>query len=256
MTSDQYLIDTYSEFTKVIFRSTDYDSVEFIGSGSILRLDGKLYLFTAGHVLDQATAGRPLFLGVSGRLIPIVGTALTSHTNIPGYRGDDQIDFAVLELPDTQNELFDGTSFLVLSHLDIGAIAIPQLGFLFMGYPESKNRTTISKSTREINPFLYAARCGEADLNAYEALHVMRSENLVLKFDWKRVLSRSGGRRLAPALNGLSGAPIWGRAPDGTALVVAVLTAHHKRERSIVSTRISRFYSALLQLQSATHAAK
>ena len=253
MAPDEHLINTYSGFTKAIFGPTKYEGVEFLGSGSVIRMEGKFYLFTAGHVLDRATDARPLFFSIGDRLVPISGTASNSRTIFPIRRSDDQIDLAVVELPDAHNDLLAKTSCLKISNLDVHALAVSEIGFLFMGYPISKNRQTVDKLTREIEPFLYVARCWEADSVAYQKLNLTKSQNLVLNFNNKRVYSREGEIRAAPALNGLSGAPIWGGTSSGAAVVVAILTAYHQGARKcIVSTRISLFYEALLELRHTT----
>jgi hypothetical protein len=256
MSPEEQVVEKYSDFTKAIFQPTDRESVEFVGSGSLFKIDGRFYLFTAGHVLDRATDTTPLLFNAADRLIPITGMASNSRTTFPLRRDDDQINLAVVQLPIDVNSQLDGTAFLKTENLDLNSAATPEIGYLVIGYPDSKNRESVNKLSKEIRPFLYSVRCWESDGKVYGDLGLSNVDHLVLNFDRKRVYDRDGDRKqLPPALNGLSGAPIWGGTPAGVAVVVSVLTEHHKRsEKCIVSTRINRFYQALAELRLATGA--
>jgi hypothetical protein len=71
------------------------------------------------------------------------------------------------------------------------------------------NRLPTGRATEEIKPSLYIAGCHEA-AEKYAEVGTNREQHLMLSFDKKNVYAREGQRRIAPNLNGMSGAPIWG----------------------------------------------
>jgi hypothetical protein len=251
MNAERLLVDKLEGFTRAILRPAGPEVVEFVGSASLLNLAGRLYLLTAGHVLDQADDSTPLFLGASDRMLPIVGNASTSHTAHLKHRTDDRLDLAVVALPTEYIAHFSDDEILSFANVDTKAEAVAERGFVFMGYPESKNRRPLRGGGLVIVPSLYSAICHEAPPKVYHELGAPSSDHLLLAFDAKRMVSSQGVRRIAPALNGLSGAPVWGSTSANVGVVVAVLTEHHKAARKcVVSTRISCFLEALQILRS------
>ena len=248
---DRLLVDRLEGFTKAILRPKCSGGVELVGSGSVLKVADRLYLLTAAHVLDLADEKMPLLLQTVEKLVPVSGTAITSPKSHARRRSDDQVDLAVVALPSEYLAHFPIGSYLTESNLETDRPVARQKGFLFLGYPESKNRKVARALSSEIAPFLYGATCHEAQESMYAKLKLSPSDSLLLTFDPKRMRSRAGDKRPpAPSLRGLSGTPIWGVTADGVGVVVSVLIEHHKAEKKcVISTRVSRFLDAISTLQ-------
>ena len=251
MPTDQIFAARLSLYTRQIFRQTAVAKIEFFGSGLFAKVDGKIYLFSAAHVLDHSTEETPLFVDTGKKLVRVVGDILTSRTAYPRLRSDDRIDMAVVAFDSSIDDHLEDSPFLELRNLDVNNVTISEKGFAFMGHPESKNRKSIDEQSREICPFLYGAMCQEASNQQYISLGIAKASHLLLDFNKKRMMSPAGEIRIAPALNGLSGAPIWGSDCNGNAFVAAILTEHHKgASKSIVSTRIAAYIDAARHLAS------
>lgn len=251
MPIDQILGARLSRYTRQIFRQTAVAGIEFFGSGLLAKVEGKVYLFSAAHVLDHSTEEIPLFVDTGKKLVRVVGDILTSRTAYPRLRSDDRIDMGIVAFDSSIEDHLADSPILELGNLDVNHVTIAEKGFVFMGHPESKNREVINEQSREIIPFLYGAMCQEASNQQYVNLGIAKVSHLLLDFNKKRMMSLSGEIRIAPALNGLSGAPIWGSDCNGNAFVAAILTEHHKgASKSIVSTRIATYIDAARQLAS------
>lgn len=245
MAVDEILAERFGLYTRQVFRQTAVAGIEFFGSGLLVRIKGKIYLFSAAHVLDHSTEEVPLFIDNGRGMVRIAGNILTSRTNFPKTRSDDRIDMGIVAFESSIESELEDCTVLELQTLDINQTVIAANGYMFMGRPESKNRNAINERSREINPFLYGTMCQEASDQQYTSLGVTKASHLLLDFSKKRMMAQSGEIRTAPALNGLSGAPIWGSDSKGNAFVVAILTEHHKgASKSVVSTRIDKYVEA------------
>jgi hypothetical protein len=97
--TEQEIFDTYSRFIHPIMRATSPDSVEFVGSGFLLKSDETIKLITAAHVLDHHDGElSPLFIPTENGMVRIKGTSCKTVVADGSTRKADKIDIAVITL--------------------------------------------------------------------------------------------------------------------------------------------------------------
>jgi hypothetical protein len=204
----------------------------------MLSHNGRYYLVSAGHVIDHLQSGEPLFMNASEGLLLIEGTVCTTASADKVNRKDDPLDIGAIELDPAIYHRIDAGNSLTLDKLDRTGDIHGKHGYVVAGYPNSKNRNAADLKTKTITPSAYVGICWEAQDAVYEQLKQTRSLSLALNFNLKSVYSLEGEKRAAPALNGLSGAPVWGFTKKGVARVAGILVEHHQgTKKCIVVTR-------------------
>jgi hypothetical protein len=133
-----------------------------------------------------------------------------------------------------------------LPHTRLLAQALPREGkrYLAMGYPTTKTKP--NTQSKEIKSEPFANYCRPAQTSRYTALGVDPIHNIVLDFDRRNLIGKSGQKRTAPDTNGMSGAPIWLLADERLDVAVpddfqvaAILTDHRRREKkALIGTDI------------------
>lgn len=249
--SEREIINLLSPYVRSVFGAKKERTPEFVGSGILLSSQDNLYLVTAAHVMDRFDENQyPLFLdGIDG-LVGISGKEICSYTTAPGDRGDDKHDISIVKLMNKKEHL-DPACFVGLEQMDCSGEHDPQLGYFCVGIPVKKGDKSIYANNMIITPEPYGLRANESSDEIYGKLSVERKTHLALSFNLKLVYSQDGQKRTAPALNGLSGAPIWGFVKKNDselrAVIVAILTEHHQRDiKAILSTRVSEIFRDIL----------
>jgi hypothetical protein len=238
MVTEEQVADLLLPYTTAVLKLHKKHSVEFFGSALLVQHLGKYYLVSAAHVLDHLNDEEPLFINVPGGLITLRGSICTTATANERTRRDDQIDIGVIALPESQSHRFQNASFITSDKLDIKQEIHAKHGYVVAGYPVTQNKNSVDPNTKSINPSAYVGLCWEADDDVYSQLNGHRGLSLALNFNLKKVFSVEGTKRTAPALNGLSGAPVWGFTKDGIARVAGILIEHHQgTKKCIVATR-------------------
>lgn len=236
---DEIIVNALGPYTRAIFRPEIKNGVAFFASGVLLLIESRFFLITAAHVLDHLSEINPLFMEWNGNLVPIEGSVISSSTEGIKNRSGDKIDIAIVEFLKLKESHLEGVAYISLENLDLHGETNPNLGYAFVGYPESKNRMAINKYSKSIHPVMYGAMCWEAENHNYYRVGASFENNILLKFNKKRVYGLEGNPRTAPNLNALSGSPIWGRNSEGTPFVVGILIEHHSSDiKCVVGTRI------------------
>lgn len=243
--TDRELGDMLGPFVQAIVDATTTESVEFVGSGFLLRQDSAIKLVTAAHVLDHHDESRsPLFIATPTGCVRVEGAACSSPIAKGAQRKDDKIDLAVVILGADSCLKLREISFVSCDMLDTNNVHDRTLGYFAMGFPVKKSNKLINQANKVLEPEIYGFHVEEADDRTYKKLGVSQASHLVLNFDKKKMFSETGVRRTAPDLNGLSGTPIWGlvrkSATEVKAMIVAILTEHHQGTlKAVVGTRVS-----------------
>lgn len=91
MICEEKLVDFIFPYTTVIFCNSKNDSVDFLGSGLLLKHLDRYYLASAAHVIDNFRLKEPLFMNVQEGLLEIEGYICETVTREIFRRKDDQI---------------------------------------------------------------------------------------------------------------------------------------------------------------------
>ncbi|MFZ5766276.1 MAG: hypothetical protein ACOY4H_11880 [Thermodesulfobacteriota bacterium] len=243
--TDRELVNMLGPFVQAIVGATSTESVEFVGSGFLLKQNNTIKLVTAAHVLDHHDENdSPLFIATTTGCVRVEGDAFISPIAMGAQRKDDKIDLAVVILGADSCTKLREISFVSYDMLDINNVHDRTLGYFAMGFPVKKSNKLIDQANKVLEPEIYGFHVEEAEDRIYEKLGVSQASHLVLNFNKKKMFSETGGQRTAPDLNGLSGTPIWGlvrkSATEVKAMIVAILTEHHQGAlKAVVGTRVS-----------------
>ncbi|KGK43321.1 hypothetical protein LH51_00805 [Nitrincola sp. A-D6] len=252
--SEKDLVEILFPYVRSVFRAKNQSTPEFIGSGILLNGNQGVYLITAAHVMDHFKEEiYPLFLdcGTDGRLVQISGYESCSYTEDFVKRSDDDFDISIVRIG---NEMLTDLNFECIVGIDKIDVSIdhdPSLGYFCVGIPSKKGNKSIDEKSEIINPEPYGICGSEVDEIIYSKVGVSKSTHLAISFNAKKAYSTDGTRFAAPALNGLSGAPIWGlrKVSDGQvkAVVVAILIEYHQRDiKAVLGTRASEIFRGTL----------
>ena len=246
--NETVVVDLLYPYVRSILGGKNKEIPEFVGSGFLLRDHENLYLVTAAHVMDFFVAENyPLFLDADSGLVGISGEAVCSYTEDPINRKDDRTDISIVKLScDTQKRL-ELTKFIEMKHLDLIGEHDSQLGYFSVGITAKRGNKGINRNEKLISTEPYGLLANESSLETYRKLKVTKSSHLALSYNLKEVYSQDKVKRTAPALKGLSGAPIWGfkRKSDTEigAVVVAILIEYHQKDiKAILCTRVSEVF--------------
>jgi hypothetical protein len=257
--TEQEIFQTLGPFVHPIVRATGPDTLEFVGSGFLLKTSEMVTLITAAHVLDHHDGEcSPLFLPTEYGTIPIQGTSYSSAFTDGATRRNDKFDVAAIMLEQGICEKLAGVSCVSSEMLHLTDINDPALPYVAIGFPVKKADKRIDYENKALEPELYGFITDEADSSKYEKLGVARDSHLAINFEKKNMFFSSGVKKgEAPNLNGLSGSPIWGllhkSETELKAVIVAVLTEHHQGSiKAVLGTRLSAIPKQLSNLSSET----
>lgn len=227
------------QVTSPIFRETARGILEPIGSSVLLRIADEPLVLTSAHVLDDATAQTPLYVGTHNSTVLLQGRWFRSPLPKSGNRGDDRLDVGIARLSSTALASFDESCFLSPAELAPGQALTPGAIAVVCGYPHRKHRRT---GHLEWESDAYTVSAMSAPLEDYARLDVQRSHAVVLGFDQKRSWTRQG-QRTAPRLEGVSGGGVWVlRRPGGgdppRPLLAAIFIEWHRGGKRVIATRI------------------
>jgi hypothetical protein len=249
--SENDIVDQLFPYVRPVLGAKNKETPEFVGSGILLKDHESLYLVTAAHVMDRFDGEEyRLFLDGVGCLVAILGEEHCSYTEDPFNRSDDRQDISIVKLSNEMQTRLDPSHFITSEKIDILGDHDPQWGYFCVGIPAKKGDETIDENRREILPSPYGLCAKESDIETYCKLQVTKSTHLALNFNVKKAYSKDNVRRTAPALNGLSGAPIWGFIKKSDTeiqpVIVAILTEYHQKDiKAILCTRIGEVFRGI-----------
>jgi hypothetical protein len=209
-----------------------------VGSGVILALSSRYFLFTAAHVLDGLYVEDRPHVGVGSALVPMDIRVTRSRTNVLG-RQADRIDMGVVEVDVARLGLINVPGLHPRS-VDIGDAAYDDHIFRLIGYPNEVQRSTISANNLEVTSLQLnvVSQPTPVDPRTGRLIH------LSLRYDPASVTS--GGQRIkATRLRGCSGGGLWRWDSNGALMLTALLTDHDRKARQLRGTRMSVAVDAL-----------
>jgi hypothetical protein len=245
---DDFLVERLKESVLPLFIG-DQSGPARIGSGVLVRLGSKCFVFTAAHVMrDAGTAHLFAPAGAKGgKLVPLPPYLV--HLSPPPPESD--LDLGILEFQEPISGPFSRRVFLAGAEIDeddrpdVHHIAS---FYLAVGYPASRTQLRVSKAERHIHQLLFRLSTSVVDAAEYEERKVSRSDHILLDFDHKEI--KVAGRKASPPkLQGASGGGIFeiSRNTRGC-LLVGIATKNPSRFRLIVGTRIKHFLAMAREL--------
>ena len=211
-----------------------------LGSCVLVRLDGRHYAFTAGHVIRNARRAHLWAAAGNAKLEPLPYVTLFSSQAADGEVGD--IDIGIVPLQAGSLGPFAQCRFLE----DIDAEGTTQHNwvdnfYFAMGYPASHKQSEINHRRKKIHVRSFHLATNPPPNDLYEKEGLDRSLHLLVEFDHNdTVVERK--KAVPPKLQGVSGGAILciSRA-SYTGPLVAIATEHRKHSRILVGTRVRYF---------------
>lgn len=236
-------VEDVGRYVVPIFTDVDGAPVSW-GTGFLLDTEFGHALVTAAHVLDGFNSGREYYFYAAPAVKRgIAGEALFSKLPPSGQRDDDLIDVAIVLLVGDADELppFAAVGKLSMPLSFVTPQAAPRQGkkYAFLGFPASKGK--VSKVDKDVRSASYAYLASSAEPDAYAQIEVDETFHIVLPFDKRNVITLDAEKFNFPALQGMSGSPLWElrRVEDGGRRVVGVMIRDkHKRDHVVVAADI------------------
>jgi len=179
---------------------------ELLASGVLLRLQGRVFILTAAHVIE--TVGRhDLCLQLNGEIIRICPDGYLTPLPESGTYVDDPVDAAVLPVPAECNQSFltRCATLADLHHVDNAY----DVAYWVHGFPLKRSSRTAGKLRTDY-------RCMTIGGLPIEAYHRLKKEpNIHILMERPKRVSTIGGMKEQPAARGMSGCGAW------------ILPAHH-----------------------------
>ena len=209
---------------------------EIVGTGTLIRLQGRQFVVTASHVADQADD--PRFLLYPRDTESAAGfNSLRLRTNPElEQHGSpaNNVDIGAFEVE--SGEVYPDYRFLgegqLLPHVPISG----GKHCVATGYPAGHNRTIAN--SKDVQPKLIAWHFETVPLHRYVSLGLDPVLHVALQHD--RFMTRNDGKCVKMSklnLKGMSGGPMWISTGEGYALV-AVVSDHLSAQRVVFGTRL------------------
>ena len=223
---------------------------EVVGSGVLVRIAERRFLFTAAHVLD-ALENRSSYLDLAGTLVPLAGHSRSTKPPSEG-RHADRLDFAYVLLAEEARAAIPDSYYLSADQL--GRDEQPRYEspgrtpYLVAGYPSSRLKVNARDGTYHARPMPLATVV--ATLDVHRQLQLSTDSHIALEFDRSRMVRRAGPA-VGPEPRGVSGGGVFRLdsltrgldAPDK--LVGIVVSWRREPPLCLIATRIEAFLAPI-----------
>jgi hypothetical protein len=211
-----------------------------VGSGVLVSLQGRNWIITAAHVLDEVANGN-LYLGGSTDLLELQGEFFRTPMP-PTGRNDDPIDVGYVCIDSLGDRISKDFCFLPESLIEGNHSTEEERNYIFTGYPHKAVK--IKGSTRKITPQLHSFESKGIALARYQGMGLDPNTHLAIPFNAKRAKDAATGRIETPKdQSGTSGGGVWIGVPQegggGMApRLVGLVIEHRSKEKTLVATKI------------------
>lgn len=211
-----------------------------VGSGVLISMQGRNWIVTAAHVLDEVANGN-LYLGGSDGLLDLQGEFFKTPMP-PTGRKDDPFDVGYVCVDAISDYISKDFCFLPEFLIEGAHSTEEGRNYLFTGYPHKSVK--IKKSTRKIKPQLHAFESKGIALARYQAMGFDPNTHVAITFNAKRAKDAATGRIETPKdQSGTSGGGVWiGVYRDGDGEIVPRLVGlvieHRPEEKALAATKI------------------
>jgi hypothetical protein len=179
-----------------------------IGTCTAIRLDGKQYLVTAGHVFDEHQCGQ-LWVGGEEKLVQLSGRYFASQPP-GGDRKHDHYDFAVIEVgPELAKQLGD-VVYIGPEHISANRRqAEKKVLYLCVGYPNSKNKDIYAARREMKAEFWNHVAPGHLTHDGLDPWAKSTSDHLFIDLPKRHAKNAEGKTINAVHPKGASGGPVF-----------------------------------------------
>lgn len=232
-------VEDVGRFIVPIFTDEDGAPVS-VGTGFLLDTEFGHALVTAAHVLDGFYDGRTYYFYAAPALKrEIAGEALFSKLPASGNRLQDLIDVAIVLLvgePESLPPYAVGKMSLPLSRVAVQETPRQGKRYAFLGFPASK--ADVNRVKRDVSSSSYAYLARSAQPDEYKQIGLEETFHIVLPLHKRSVFTLEGDKFNFPALQGMSGSPLWelrASAEGGHRVVGFMIRDLHKRDHVVVA---------------------
>lgn len=249
---NEQLIEKISRHTVAIFRRTS-SGVKALGTGVLVKNEGRYYLVSAAHVLESEVlkdiiihAGNGQFMGLG-----IINHVITSISESK-TRKDDKLDFSLVEFQDTLlinmlNKNFDFLNYnqVLTNHTPIKN----DLNYIILGYHGKKSQADYIND--EVNLAIYVFSTRISEFESFEKIGCTKVNNIFLEYPkrWQHLNDQDKLKKM-PIPYGISGCGLWYISEDSnknlTYSLVGIMTESQlKYARVMIATKFKVVDSAL-----------
>jgi hypothetical protein len=229
---------------RVCFGVDARDQPDAFGSCFLLRVEGRSFLVTAAHVIDE-NAHTTIYVGGGNKLVQLEAKFLA--TEKPGdRRGADHYDFAFTEL--SEEQCADLAADTLIDERQVSANQAPSANraYMTLGFPATMQKVVWKKPIVRTESWTFIG-FDRPDPDLAKRLSVSGADHFFIVHD-KRVLTFSGNRQNAVKPQGASGGVLIDMGPFDPeklrpdspciGLLAGLLIEHHSDARRIVAVRI------------------
>jgi hypothetical protein len=244
------LAESLNQTVLPVFIDDEKGRPEHWGSCVLVRLDGRHYAFTAGHVVKAVGSSHLWAAAENGKVEPLPYAKLYRR----GADGDElgDIDMGIVPLKSGSLGPFARCRFLDDVDAEDKVEHRWSVNFYFVtGYPVSRSQSRIDHRSKRIDVKLFHLATNPPRGDPYEKELLSRAEHLVMEFDHKDTVVE-GEKVNPPNLQGVSGGGIFCISrSSNTGPLVAIATEHRKSSRILVGTRVKHFVNFARELAAA-----
>ncbi len=248
------LANKYMKTVRPIYGSTEHGKPYHIGSCVLIETNSTPYLITAAHVIDHNKI-TTLYVGGESDLIQIEAEALITKINT-GNRDDDKLDFSILPLSFGIVEKLGAVTFINESSFLNTDPTNRGKQYLALGFPNSKNKkinNLVNKVSQ--NPFVYSSTLN-TNRKTFNDVGANESQHYLLNFCSKQSKDENNKEVNSVAPKGASGGGLFfiegmdnleSYRPNAecSGKLAGILIENHKKQKVIITTKISVITSAL-----------
>ena len=183
-------------------KSTKKNNLEQIGTGIIVNIEEKYFVFSASHVFEPFGDSQ-IFIGAGdgNEILQIAGDRFSSKRGQSGTHFDDPIDASVF-LIESKVSLRIKNIALTINDLDVNSIFEQNTIFLAAGFRANKSKNYLNVIYSK--PSVYTSI--EIPTSMYTDYNIEQNIHVALAYD--KEVAINGIWQKTPLLNGLSGGPI------------------------------------------------
>jgi hypothetical protein len=222
--------------------------IEQIGTGVLVDFRGRIFLLTAGHIIDAQEHGGLLIPSGENIISGIDGSF--SYYEPKTSRAEDMMDFGYFKLDHSYAErvmeLFEPIHETEIIRTD--DLSKYQL-FSFSGYPHRKSRSWEGKVKTEM--FSYGAYLASPE--EYAEYNCNITHHLVAKYDRKNCVdAHTGEKSVSPLPDGISGGGVFAwpevieSVPPENRKLIAIGHTFKKTNKCFIATNVNVFLKTIL----------
>ncbi|TGM68661.1 hypothetical protein EHQ94_07055 [Leptospira meyeri] len=235
-----------------IFKESEKKLPFQYGTGVLLEIENRYFLISAAHtILDESPK---IYLPFGDEVKHVGGNIVGTKLPASGFRNDDRIDLASLEL---QDSLIDDLKkyFTFIKIENTGLFLSPKEKYIYIitGFPHNKTKIIRNESIKS-SSFSYFNSNLLNNNEKYIKTKTKFHSHLLMEFDKKQIINSEDVQIKTPKLDGMSGCGFWcipnllpNNLNELPLLLAGIFIEHHESENVLVGTRIHIILELLRQ---------